>query len=125
MRALFHRHPILSSALALSVALTLFFAVRFVVGAVYWSQHRDEPIRGWMTVGYISKSWDVNPRAVDAEADFPPPEGHPMTLDQIARMRGIPVDQVIDQAQAAVAKLKSEPHGEKDHGNDPKSGTAP
>lgn len=107
MRGVIRRHPVLTSALVLSVALTLFFAVRFVVGAVYWAQHREEPIRGWMTVGYIGKSWDLDPRVIDAEAGFPPPQGHPFTLEEIARQRGIPVADVIAQAEAAVAKLRA------------------
>lgn len=107
MRAVVRRHPVLTSALVLAIALTLFFAVRFVIGAVYWAQHREEPIRGWMTVGYIGKSWDLDPRAIDAEAGFPLPKGHPFTLEEIARQRGIPVDEVIAQAEAAVARLRA------------------
>ena len=107
MRTVIRRHPVLTSALALSLALTLFFAIRFVIGAVYWSQHREEPIRGWMTVGYIAKSWDLNPRDIDTAAGFPPPQGHPFTLEEIARQRGIPVAEVVAQAEAAVAQLRA------------------
>mgnify|MGYP006166690487 CR=1 FL=1 len=67
------RHPWLTSALVLAVVLTLFFAGRFVIGAVYWAQHQQEPIRGWMTVGYIGKSWNLDPREIDAVAGFPLP----------------------------------------------------
>ena len=116
MRALFRRHPVLTSALALAVALCLFFAVRFAVGAIYWAQHRQEPISGWMTVGYIAHSWQLDPREIDAVAGFPPPQDHPLTLEEIARQRGLPVADIIAQAEAAVAKLQAE-HG--------KAGTQP
>jgi hypothetical protein len=107
MRALFRRHPWLTSALGLAVALTLFFAVRFAVGAIYWAQHRQEPISGWMTVGYIGRSWQLDPREIDAVAGFPLPQGHPLTLEEIARQRGVPVAEIIAQAEAAVAKLQA------------------
>ena len=107
MRRLLRRHPVLMSALILSVALTLFFAGRFLVGAVYWAQHRQEPIRGWMTVGYIARSWQLDPREIDAAAGFPPPQGHPLTLEEIARQRGQPVEKIIAQAEAAVAELRA------------------
>lgn len=108
MRGLFRRHPVLTSALALSLALTLFFAGRFFVGAVYWAQHRQEPISGWMTVGYIGRSWQLDPREIDRVAGFPPPQGHPLTLEEIARQRGIAVAEVIAQAEAAVAQLQAD-----------------
>ena len=107
MRALIRRHPWLTSALALAVVLTLFFAGRFVIGAVYWAQHQQEPIRGWMTVGYIGKSWNLDPREIDAVAGFPLPQGHPLTLEEIARQRNAPVADIIAQAEAAVAKLQA------------------
>ncbi|SMD01125.1 hypothetical protein [Rhizobium sp. RU36D] len=108
MRQLFRRHPYLVSALAIAGALTLFFAVRFVAGAIYWAAHHEEPIRPWMTVGYIGRSWDLNPRAIDKEAGFPPPQGHPRTLNDIARERGVPVEQIIEQAQQAINRLKAQ-----------------
>lgn len=108
MRMLFRRHPWLTSALVLAVVLTLFFAGRFVVGAVYWAQHKQEPIRGWMTVGYIGKSWDLDPREIDAAAGFPLPQGRPLTLEEIARQRDVPLADIIAQAEATVARLQAE-----------------
>lgn len=113
MRALFHRHPVLTSALVLAVALALFFGGRFAVGAVYWAQHRQEPISGWMTVGYIAHSWQLDPREIDAVAGFPLPQGRPLTLEEIARQRSVPVADIIAQAEAAVAKLQAD-HGKAD-----------
>ncbi|TXH99510.1 MAG: hypothetical protein E6Q76_19800, partial [Rhizobium sp.] len=62
LKMVFTKHPRLASALLVASALTLFFAARFFYGVVYWSQHHEEPIRPWMTVGYVGKSWDLNPR---------------------------------------------------------------
>lgn len=108
VRDLFRRHPYLVSALAIAATLTLFFGVRFVAGAVYWAAHHEEPIRPWMTVGYIGRSWKLNPREIDMEAGLPRPEGHPLTLNEIARKRNIPVEKVIDEVQQAIARLKAQ-----------------
>lgn len=106
MRVL-RRHPVLSLAFALALGLTLFFAGRFVAQAVYWSDpaHRNQPVAGWMTVGYVGRSWGLSPRAIDAEAGLPPPQGKPLTLNQIAAARGVPVAQVVAEVEAALARL--------------------
>lgn len=107
MRQLFRRHPYLVTALVIAGTLTMLFAVRFVAGAVYWAAHHEEPIRPWMTVGYIGRSWKLSPRAIDQEAGFPPPQGHPLTLNDIALQRGVPVEQIIGEAQQAISRLKA------------------
>lgn len=101
------RHPVLSLAFGLALALTLFFAGRFVAQAVYWSNpaHRNQPVAGWMTVGYVGHSWGLSPHEIDAEAGLPRPDGTPLTLAQIAAGRGVPVAQVIAEVEAALARL--------------------
>jgi hypothetical protein len=107
MIAFWRAHKLLVTAFALSTLLTLFFVTRLVVGLVYWSMHAEEPVRPWMTVGYVGKSWDLNPRMIDREAGLPPPDGHPLTLAEIAAARGVPVETVIAEVEAAVARLKA------------------
>jgi hypothetical protein len=108
-RTIFAKHPKLVSALLVATLLTAFFAFRFIYGIVYWSQHREEPIRPWMTIGYVGKSWDVSPRAIDDIAGLPKPvEGRPYTLQEIADQRGVPVDDIIHQVEAAITKLRTE-----------------
>lgn len=109
MIPLARRHPKLFAAFVLALVLALFFAGRIVVRAVYWSQHREEAVAPWMTVGYVGRSWRLDPRAIDAEAGLPPPEGRPLTLEQIAADRGVPVAQVIVEVEAAIATLRAAP----------------
>lgn len=99
------RHPLLVGALSLAIIVTLFFGVRFVMHAVYWEAHTREPVAGWMTVGYVGKSWNINPRKIDELAGLPQPDGHPMTLNEIAEERGVPVADIIAEVEAAVAEL--------------------
>lgn len=105
---LLRRHPFLVLAFAVALGLTLFFAGRFAVQVVYWSnpEHQNQKVQGWMTVGYIGKSWGLPPREIDALAGLPPPEkGKPFTLDQIAQDRGVPVSDVIAEVEQALALM--------------------
>ena len=99
------RHPLLVAALSLAIIVTLVFGVRFVTHAVYWEAHAREPVAGWMTVGYVGKSWNINPRKIDDLAGLPEPDGHPMTLNEIAAQRGVPVSEIIAAVEAAVTEL--------------------
>lgn len=105
---LLRRHPVLTLAFTLALLLTLFFAGRFVAQVIYWSNpdHQNQQVQGWMTVGYIGKSWSLPPREIDLIAGLPAPvKGKPFTLDQIARDRGVPVSEVIAQVEQALAVL--------------------
>ena len=79
----------------LACAVTLFFGARFVSQAIYWSDpaHHNQAVQGWMTVGYIGRSWSLDPRQLDALANLPLPEikGRPQPLVEIARDRGVPL----------------------------------
>jgi hypothetical protein len=103
------KRPILTSAFLLACAVTLFFAGRLVFFTVYWSTHREMPVQAWMTVGYVARSWGLDPRGLDAAAGLPVPEekGRPQPLAEIARDRGVPVTEVIAEVEAAIAALKA------------------
>jgi hypothetical protein len=106
---LWRKHPYLVAAFALALALTLFFAGRFVVQVAYWSDpaHRNQTVQGWMTVGYVGRSWGLDPREIDDIAGLPRPEGHPKPLVEIAAERGVPVTDLIAEVEAAIVTLKA------------------
>ncbi len=110
---LWRKHPLGVIAFALALALTVFFAARLVVRTIYWANpaHHEQQIQGWMTIGYIARSWHVDPRALDALAGLPPPEvkGHPQPLSEIAQDRGLPVAAIIAKVTAAVTQLQAKP----------------
>ena len=108
MVRLFRRHPYVMSVLVLSLGLVLFFAGRFTLRLIYWETHREEAVAGWMTVGYVGRSWGFDPREIDRVAGLPLPEGRPFTLEEIARDRGVPVSEVIAEVEAALAVLQAE-----------------
>jgi hypothetical protein len=101
------RHPRLAIAFGLASLVALAFIGRLVFGLLYWQAHREEPIAGWMTVGYVGHSWGISPRAIDAAAGLPPPAGRPWTLQEIADARGVPVETVVAEVRAAVDRLRA------------------
>jgi hypothetical protein len=106
MISIFRRHPYLSGAFAFAAILALFFAVRLLTGAIYWARHQSETVQPWMTVGYVGHSWELDPREIGLVAGLSPPEGHPLTLSQIADRERVPVSEVVARVEAAVARLK-------------------
>lgn len=117
---LWRRHPFVLSAFVLAMALTTFFAVRLGVQAVYWANpaHHNQAIEGWMTAGYIGKSWGVDPVALDTLAGLPLPQekGRPQPLVEIARDRGVPLDALIAHVEASLQTLLAQQDNAKDTG---------
>ena len=108
MMNMFRNHPVLSGAFLLASAVALFFAVTSVLHLLAWSGRGHETVAPWMTVGYVARSWDLDPREIDARAGLPQPQGHPFTLTEIALQRGVPVSEIILQVEATVAALVAE-----------------
>jgi hypothetical protein len=107
--SVFRRHPVLVTSLTLTTALALFFAVRFALGVAYWSAHQNEPVQPWMTLGYVGRSYHLDPREIAAIIGLPPPErGHALTVGEIAQQRGVPVADIIRAVEQAIATLKAE-----------------
>lgn len=112
MKALWRSHPYALSGFVLAAAVTLFFLVRLGVQAVYWSDpaHHNMTPQPWMTVGYIGKSWGLDPAEIDARAGLPSPgpgKGGPLTLAEVARQRGVPVEQVLTEVEAVILTMKA------------------
>lgn len=106
--ALWRHHRILVSAFALAAALTLFFAGRFAVQAVYWANHRDESISPWMTLGYVAHSWQVPPPEIERRVGLPPPQGGPKPLVELAGEQHLSVSELIARIEAAIADFRAE-----------------
>lgn len=106
--------PIATLVLALAIGAAGVFAVRGITHAVYWGDpaHRMQPIEPWMTPGYIARAWHLPRDAVieALDAPMPPPNG-PMDLAELATYRGVPVAQVISEAEALVAPHRTPPPG--------------
>lgn len=81
-------------AFVVTLFVTGLFAVRTFRDALYWRAHTDEPIRGWMTVGYVAHSYHVPPHVLYKALRLPhrPPDRRP--LREIAGAQNRSMDDV-------------------------------
>ncbi|MGB5557208.1 MAG: hypothetical protein WBN04_04250 [Paracoccaceae bacterium] len=111
--AAWRRHPVLSAGFALALAVTLFFAVRATVFAVYWADpaHRNQALEGWMTPRYVALSWHTPPEVIGTALKLQRDgAGRRITLHQIARDRGVPVEVLLQDLRAAIGAFRAAPH---------------
>lgn len=100
--------PWLGLGFLAALILTLLFAVRFFVSWLYWSdpEHLQQPLAGWMTPGYVARSWQV-PRSLVADVlDLSPGTERPGTLSDLARIRGVPLETLVDDLAVAIAAYR-------------------
>lgn len=95
----------------LALGATALHAARTFQRARYWREHRDEPIRGWMTVGYVAHSYRVPPRVLYQALNLPPREpGSPRDrrpLREIAREQGRTLEEIAAALQQAVERERA------------------
>ncbi|SNS93441.1 hypothetical protein [Antarctobacter heliothermus] len=107
IKRLWQDAPWLTGAFVLALVCTLFFAGRFVTGAIYWADpaHRDVPPASWMTPRYVAHSWRLPPDMVADTLALPRDgTGGRFTLGQLAADRDVPVDTLIAELEAAIAR---------------------
>ena len=92
-------------AFLLVVSFTGLFAVRTVRRAIYWHYHHDEPIRPWMNLGYIARSYNVPPWVLSQALGLPPkPDRRP--IREIARAQNRSVNEVIAILEDAIVHAR-------------------
>src|SRR5689334_10840114 len=77
-------------------------AMRTVRRAIYWSHHRDEPIRSWMTLRYVAHSYDVSPDTLYEALGIPHPPHDRRPISEIAREQKVPVAVVMKTIQRTI-----------------------
>lgn len=108
---LWREHRLLVLIFAAAVLLAALFAVRAAVFWTHWSdpENRDQPLAGWMTPGYVARSWHVD-RGVVAEAlGLEPGAGRGMTLAEIAEAQGVPLSELEARLIDAIEAARGQP----------------
>lgn len=102
---LWRQHRIAFLGFAAGAAVTLVFAARLALSVVYWSDpaHRNQSPQGWMTPGYVARSWGIPREAMIDWMGNPDTSGRPPTLAQIARERGVPLADFLAQVETFAA----------------------
>lgn len=104
-----HRHRWLLLSFVGASLIMVFFVTRMIVAAVYWSDpaRQRQTLEGWMTPGYVARSWDVPREQVLDMLGDALAEGRGRTLAQIAQDSGVPLAQILDQLASALAAQRS------------------
>lgn len=119
IRQAMRERPKAMAVFLLAAAITVFFAVRLLLHALFWEPPGPRPLEPWMTVGVVGRMYHLSPREIDARAGLPQPDPRPYTLAQIAEDRGVPVEDIYALVNAAVAELKArEDAGDQGQGRD-------
>jgi hypothetical protein len=94
MKKLGWRQALVALAFVLSLSVAVVFVVRAVRPAIYWHIHQDEPIHGWMNVGYVAHSYHVPPHVLYQALGLPhkPPDKRP--LREIAKAQNRSLDEI-------------------------------
>jgi len=94
------------TAFLLVLCFTGLHAVRTARDASYWRHHRDEPIRGWMTVGYVAHSYRVPPHVLYEALGLPPRPHDRRPLRRIAKSQNRTMDEVRAILQNAITRAR-------------------
>jgi hypothetical protein len=97
-------------AFLLAVFAAGFFAFRTVRHAIYWSQHKDETIRPWMSVPYVSRSYRVPPHVLYQAIGLQPAPRDRRPLREIAHEQNRPVAVLILELQKAITAERLQRH---------------
>lgn len=97
LRHLWKHHPVALSLFGGAGVLVLVFAVRLTLFSLYWADpdHRHQAPEPWMTPGYIAHSWHMPIEEVFGTLGLPDRPKKRLTLEQIAKDRGVPVDDLL------------------------------
>lgn len=105
-KQLWRSHKLLVLAFLVALTVTCFFATRFVASSIYWADpaHRDVQIEGWMTPGYVARSYRVSPRVVETALGLDGFAGRGRTMADIAESQGKSLEVIrADIVAAAIA----------------------
>lgn len=94
------------AAFVLTLGITGFEIYRAATATHHFRHHRDEPIRGWMSVPMVAHSYHVPPRVLYQALGLPVPTVHPdrRPLKLIAREQNRPMEEIRITLEAAIQR---------------------
>ncbi|SPF81013.1 hypothetical protein [Pseudoprimorskyibacter insulae] len=103
------RKPLLALAFGLAVAVLVVFGARFFMHSTRWDdpKFRDQKIEAWMTPGFVGHSWHVPKEVVFNALDLTKDTPKVGSLDELADLRGVPVEDLIQKLEIAIAVFRS------------------
>jgi hypothetical protein len=89
------------------LGFTSFYIFRTVQFAVYWQQHRDVPISGWMNIGYVAHSYHVPPPELNKAVGLAPDERDRRPLAEIAKSQNRPFEELKIALEKAIGDFRA------------------
>ncbi|EKF41068.1 hypothetical protein NA8A_17905 [Nitratireductor indicus C115] len=111
IRSLWQHHRLLFIAFCIALLITLLLALRTVAFYAYWSTHRAVPIEDWMTIGYVARSWEVEPDALRRSLGLDDQTRDRRSIARLAAERGVPAGVLLEDVRKAVDRLRETPEG--------------
>lgn len=101
-----NRRQLIRLAFVAISVLTVLFAVRGIQHGRRLRARPDEPIQGWMNIGYVAHSYHVPPDVIHQALGLPPQRDR-RPLVRIAVDTGRPTDEVIAAVMAAIQEFRA------------------
>lgn len=109
MKRLGWRRWLILIAFLLAASFAGLFAVRTVRHALYWSRHRDEVIRPWMSVPYVARSYRVPPHVLYGAINLDPVPHDRRPLREIALEQSRSVEALAATLQSTIVEFRAHP----------------
>ncbi|HJQ31104.1 MAG TPA: hypothetical protein VJ866_02940 [Pyrinomonadaceae bacterium] len=109
MKRLGRRRWLILIAFLLAASFAGLFAVRTVRHALYWSRHRDEAIRPWMSVPYVARSYRVPPPVLYRAINLEPVPRDRRPLREIALEQNRPVEALAADLEKVIGEFRAHP----------------
>ncbi|SMC43108.1 hypothetical protein [Primorskyibacter flagellatus] len=95
--------------LGLSLVAALFFGVRVGLDMVYWNdpKHHEQQLEPWMTVGYVARSWVLDPRKLHEALALGPGRDRKTSLGHLARQQDIDFETYALRVMDVIARQKA------------------
>lgn len=90
LKFLWSSHRVLLIGFIAAALLSAFFLFRLAGSLIYWPQHRDVEIKGWMTLGYIAQSYEVELDTVLLGTGLAEIPRKRITLKELSELLGVP-----------------------------------
>jgi hypothetical protein len=103
------RRFIIGGILVFLLLFTGYFGWHTAERARYWREHKDEPIRAWMTIGYIAHSHHVPPPVLKQALGLPADSHDKRPLAKIAREQNRPVEELIKILDETIDERQQKP----------------
>lgn len=109
MKRLGWRRWLILIAFVLAASFAGLFAVRTARHALYWSRHRDEAIRPWMSVPYVARSYRVPPHVLYRAINLIPAPRDRRPLRELALEQNRSVEALAAELQTAIVAFREHP----------------